>query len=324
MINLFNVFRALLSVVALSAVVTTSAQQPALPPVIKIIVPFAAGASTDVIARALVAQLGPKLGTTVIVENRPGASGFIGASAVAKAPRDGSMLLFTSVSMISAATTNKNVPIDVLSDLVAVAVPGEGPLVIAVPASSPIKTPADLLAAARAKPDTITHGTAGVGTIAHMAAELLNESAKIQLRHIPYKGASLAVTDMLGGNIDLMLAVKSTFGGQVSAGKFRLVAVTSREPSPAFPGVPTVASVVPGYDVSLFTTLYAPAGTPAALVLRLNQAVNEIAKSKEMTELMLSDGALPLTLTPEQAAAKVRASYAMWKKLAAEKNIVTE
>jgi tripartite-type tricarboxylate transporter receptor subunit TctC len=113
MINMFSVFRALISVVALSAAVTASAQQSALPPVIKVIVPFAAGASTDVIARALVAQLGPKLGTTVIVENRPGASGFIGASAVAKAPRDGSMLLFTSVSMISAATTNKNVPIDV-------------------------------------------------------------------------------------------------------------------------------------------------------------------------------------------------------------------
>jgi tripartite-type tricarboxylate transporter receptor subunit TctC len=316
--------RPLLFLIALLAAVSAGAQQPALPHLVRIVVPFAPGASTDVIARQMAAQLGPKLGTTVIVENRPGASGFIGASAVAKGPHDGSMLLFTSVSMISAATTTRNVPVDVLKDLVPIAVPGEGPLVIAVPASSPIKTPSDLVAAARAKPDVITHGTAGVGTIAHMAAELLNDAAKIQLRHIPYKGASLAVTDMLGGNIDLMIAVKSTFGSQVSAGKLRLVAVTSREPSPAFPGVPTVASVVPGYDVSLFTTLYAPAGTPVALVQRLNHAVNEIAKSKEMTELMLSDGALPLTLTPEQSAAKVRDSYAMWKKLATAKNIVTE
>jgi tripartite-type tricarboxylate transporter receptor subunit TctC len=190
--------------------------------------------------------------------------------------------------------------------------------------NSPIKTPADLLAAARAKPDMITHGTGGVGTIAHMAAELLNDAAKVQLKHIPYKGASLAVTDMLGGNIDFMIAVKSTFGSLVNAGKLRLVAVTSREPSPAFPGVPTIASVVPGYEVNLFTTLYAPAGTPAALVQRINQAANDIAKSKEMTELMQSDGASPLTVTPEQAGAKVREAYATWKKLAAVKNIVTE
>jgi tripartite-type tricarboxylate transporter receptor subunit TctC len=311
-------------VVAVLVAASAAAQQPAMPPLVRIVVPFAAGASTDVIARALAAQLGPKLGTTVIVENRPGASGFIGAAAVAKSPHDGSMLLFTSVSMISAATTTKNVPIDVLKDLVPIGIPGEGPLVFAVPANSPIKTPADLLAAARAKPDMITHGTGGVGTLAHMAAELLNDSAKIQLRHIPYKGASLAVTDMLGGNIDMMIAVKSTFGANVSAGKFRLIAVTSREPSPAFPGVPTVASVVPGYEVSLFTTLYAPAGTPDAVVQRINRAMNEVAKSKELTELMLSDGALPLTVTPEQAAAKVREAYATWKKLAAAKNIVTD
>jgi tripartite-type tricarboxylate transporter receptor subunit TctC len=129
---------------------------------------------------------------------------------------------------------------------------------------------------------------------------------------------------MLGGTIDMMVAVKSTFGAHVSAGKLKLIAVTSREPSPGFPGVPTIASVVPGYEVSLFTTLYAPAGTPAPVVQRINQAVNEISKSKEMTELMLSDGALPLAVTPEQAAKKVRDAYATWKKLAAAKNIVTE
>jgi tripartite-type tricarboxylate transporter receptor subunit TctC len=316
--------RALISIMAMLIAASVSAQQAPMPPLIKVIVPFSPGASTDVIARTLATQLGPKLGTTVIVENRPGASGFIGATAVAKGPRDGSMLLFTSVSMISAATTNKNVPIDVLKDLVPVAIPGEGPLVFAVPATSPINNPADLLAAARAKPDVLTHGTGGVGTIAHMAVELLNEEAHIQLRHIPYKGASLAVTDMLGGTIDMMVAVKSTFGGHVNAGKFKLVAVTSLQPSPAFPGVPTIASVVPGYEVTLFTTLYAPAGTPAPVVQRINQAVNEISKSKEMTELMLSDGALPLTVTPEQAARKVRDAYATWKKLAVAKNIVTE
>ena len=140
--------------------------------------------------------------------------------------------------MLSAAATMKNVPIDVLTDLVPVSILGEGPLVIAVPSRRDIKTPADLVAAARAKPDTITHGTAGIGTIAHMAAELLNDAAKIQLQHIPYKGASLAVNDLAGGTIDMMIAVNTTFAAQVTAGRARQIAVTSLQPSPAFPGCP--------------------------------------------------------------------------------------
>jgi tripartite-type tricarboxylate transporter receptor subunit TctC len=145
----------LLSTLATLALAPTAvAQQPAPPALVRLVVPFSPGASTDVIARAVAAQLGPRLGTTVIVENRPGASGFIGASAVAKGPRDGSMLLFTSVSMLTAAATTKNVPIDVLTDLVPISILGEGPLVIVVSTKTDIKTPADLVAAARAKPDT--------------------------------------------------------------------------------------------------------------------------------------------------------------------------
>lgn len=288
------------------------------------VVPFAAGASTDVIARSVAHQLGPRLGTTVVVENRPGGSGMIGASAVARAPSDGSTLLFVSVSMLSAAATMKAAPIDVLHDLVPVSILAEGPLVIAVSSKSDIKTPADLIAAARAKPNELTHGSGGVGTIAHLAGELLNETAKIQIRHIPYKGASPAVTDMIGGRIDAMFAVKTTFASQVDAGRARLIAVTSLQPSPAFPGLPTVASIVPGYEVNLWTAVFAPAGTPAALVQRLNHEINEIAKSKQIRELMQSDGALPLALTPAEALARVESSYSTWKKLAVAKKIVLE
>lgn len=291
---------------------------------VRMVVPFAAGASTDVIARSVAHQLGPRLGTTVVVENRPGGSGMIGASAVARAPSDGSTLLFVSVSMLSAAATMKAAPIDVLHDLVPVSILAEGPLVIAVSSKSDIKTPADLIAAARAKPNELTHGSGGVGTIAHLAGELLNETAKIQIRHIPYKGASPAVTDMIGGRIDAMFAVKTTFASQVDAGRARLIAVTSLQPSPAFPGLPTVASIVPGYEVNLWTAVFAPAGTPAALVQRLNHEINEIAKSKQIRELMQSDGALPLALTPAEALARVESSYSTWKKLAVAKKIVLE
>lgn len=300
------------------------AQPPAVPPVVRMVVPFAAGASTDVIARAVAYQLGPRLGTTVVVENRPGGSGMIGASAVARSPNDGSSLLFVSVSLLSAAATMKAAPVDVLHDLVPVSILAEGPLVIAVSSKSDIKTPADLIAAARAKPNELTHGSGGVGTIAHLAGELLNETAKIQIRHIPYKGASPAVTDMIGGRIDAMFAVKTTFASQVDAGRARLIAVTSLRPSPAFPGLPTVASVVPGYEVNLWTAVFAPAGTSAALVQRLNHEINEIAKSKQIRELMQSDGALPLALTPAEASARVESAYATWKRLAVAKKIVLE
>lgn len=248
----------------------------------------------------------------------------IGASAVARSPNDGSSLLFVSVSLLSAAATMKAAPVDVLHDLVPVSILAEGPLVIAVSSKSDIKTPADLIAAARAKPNELTHGSGGVGTIAHLAGELLNETAKIQIRHIPYKGASPAVTDMIGGRIDAMFAVKTTFASQVDAGRARLIAVTSLRPSPAFPGLPTVASVVPGYEVNLWTAVFAPAGTSAALVQRLNHEINEIAKSKQIRELMQSDGALPLALTPAEASARVESAYATWKRLAVAKKIVLE
>lgn len=316
---------ALLSAFALLGSAPVAQAQPVqIPPLIRIVVPFAPGASTDVIARLIANQLGPRLGTNVIVENRAGGSGMIGGNFVAKAPKDGSTLLFTSVSMVSTAATTRNAPFDVTSDLVPIAMPGAGPLVIAVSAKTDIKTPADLVAAARAKPDQITHGTGGVGTIAHLAAELLNDAAKIQLRHIPYKGASLAVTDTAGGTIDMMIAVNTTFASQITAGRMRPIAVTSARPSPAFPGLPPMATVAPGYSVDLWTALFAPAGTPPALVQRINHEVNEIAKSKEVVELMQGDGATPLSVTPEEAAKRVRESYATWKRVATARNIVLE
>lgn len=317
--------RMLLSAFSLAAASSmAAAQQVPLPPVIKVIVPFAPGASTDVIAREVAAQLGPRLGTTVIVENRAGASGMIGASAVAKGPKDGSQLLFTSVSMISAAATMKTVPLDVVNDLVPISVMGEGPLVIAVSSKTNIRTPADLLAAARAQPDKITHGTGGVGTFPHLAAELLNDAAKIQLKHIPYKGMSLSTTDLASGVIDAMLAVNTTFASMIESGRARPIAVTSLNPSPAFPGIPTMASVVPGYEATLWTAMYAPAGTPTALLQRLNREINEIGQSKTLRDRMASDGAEPLALTLEQAHAKVRNAFGAFRKVAAAKNIVVE
>lgn len=322
---MFNRISTLLSVSLLALTVPASrAQQTPLPPLVRVVVPAAAGASTDIMARAIAPQLAARLGTTVIVDNRAGASGMLGAAAVAKAPKDGSSLLFFSVSLISAAATTRHPSVDVLTELLPVAAVAENPLVFAVSTKTDIKTPSDLVAAARAKPDQVTHGTAGVGTIAHVAAELFNNAAKVQLKHVPYRGAAPAVVDLVSGTIDVMVASNATFASQVKAGRARLIGVASRQPSPAFPGLPTMNTAAPGYESGLWTGFWVPAGTPPAIVQRLNREIVEIARSKELGELLQADGGVPLALTPEEFGARVRSDYAAFKKLATDKNIVVE
>lgn len=313
-----------LTALSFLAPLPASAQQTPLPPLIKIIVPFAAGASTDAAARAVASELGRRTGSTVIIENLPGASTFIGAGAAVKGAKDGSVLLMTSTSTVTAAATKRTVPVDITTEFLPVGQLTEGPLVIAASAENNIKTPADLVAAARAKPDVVTHGTGGIGTLSHVAAEMINDAAKIQLKHIPYKGASLAVNDFVAGRIDLMIGVYTTIAPQVKAGRVRMVAVTTPQPHPAFPGIPTMASVAPGLSIDIWVGFFAPLGTPPAVVQRLNRELSAVAKSKAVREVVEFDGSTPVDITPEEFGSRVRNSYAAWKKLATDKNIVVE
>ena len=311
-----------LATLTLMAHGAAQANQDALPPLIRLVVPFTPGASTDVFARRVAHQLSTRLGTQVVVDNRAGASGTIGSSAVAKGPKDGSLLLFTSVSSVTAAATMRNLPYNVKTDLVPVAFVTTSPLVIAVASSSDVKTPADLLNAARKRP--VSYGTGGVGTIAHLAYAQINRMAKVELKHVPYKGGAPAVTDTIGGILDSTAGAYSTLASQVQGGRLRAIAITSAQPSPSFPNLPTVASAVPGYSVELWTAVFAPKGTSPELVKRLNHEINDIAKSKDMQELMRGDGASALSLTPQEASARVNQDYDMWKKLASTQNIVLE
>lgn len=299
------------------------AQETPLPSTVKIIVPFSAGGSNDLVARILADQLGPRLNRTVIVENKPGASGFIGAAAVANAKPDGGTLLTASLSLVTAAVTMKKPPIDILKDLTPVAIVSEGGMVFVVPSKSPIKTPEDLVALARAKPDVLTHGTAGVGTIAHMAVELLNDSAKIKLKHVPYKGGQQAMNDVLGGIIDFMVGNNAPLEPFIVSGHLRRVAITSSAPSAAFPGVPTMGSVVPGYHVEQWIGIFAPAGVPDDVLQRLNREIRAVAQSKRMSDVFRDDGAQPVAATPAEAAARIRQEYATWKSLATTRNLDT-
>lgn len=300
------------------------AQKSEFPAMVKLVVPFAPGASTDVLARAVAHQLGPRLNTTIVVENKPGASGMVGASMVAKAPADGGTLMLVSVSLLTAAATMKAPPINVVTDLLPVAIVGEGPLVVGVASDSPFHSFKELADKARSQPETLTHGTGGVGTIAHMAGELMDQRGQLKIRHIPYRGAAPAVTDLLGGRLDAMFAVKASFASQVEAGKMRLLAVTSEQPSPDLPGLPTVAETIPGYSVSLWSGVFVPKNTPDALVQKLHREINAIAQTQQVKDLMKLDGARPLALSQAEAVERVRNSYTTWKQLATAKNIVFE
>jgi tripartite-type tricarboxylate transporter receptor subunit TctC len=295
------------------------------PAVIRLVVPFAPGGSNDVIARVVGPALAKRLNNTVIIENKPGAAGSIGADAVAKGPKDGSMLLLTSSSILtSAATMPKTTPYDVLTAFAPVAMIGQGPMLLAVSASTPFKSPAELVTAARAQASGVKYGTAGQGSIAHMSSEMLSDAARVQMLHVPYKGAAPALLDLAGGTIDMMISNYSSLAPQIKAGRVRPLAVTSRQASPSFPDLPPMASAAPGFSAEIWVAVFAPAGTPAALVQRLNRELVEIARQPDIRALLESDGALPTPLNPAEVAVRVRDDLAAWKKIATDKNITAE
>ena len=310
--------------VAVSVGWTTIAAAQELPKLIRIVVPFAAGGSNDVIARALAVPLSKRFDTSVIVENKPGAAGVIGADYVAKAPRDGSVLLLTSSSFLTAAATQQQLPYDPIAAFAPVAMIGRGPMLLVVSATTPYKSPADVVAAARAKPGVLNYGTAGVGSIAHLTTELLDDTAKIKMTHVPYKGASLASVDLASGQIQVMISNYSTVAPLMQNGKIRALAITSAKPHPAFPDLPPVATVATGFNVDIWVGVFAPAGTPSAIVDRLNREINAVAASPDLAPVLEPDGTLPEAISSATFASKIKAELGQWKQIATEHKIVAE
>ncbi len=306
------------------AVTPAAAQQPAWPGTVRLIVPFAAGGGTDAFARAIAAQLGPRLGVTVIVENRAGAGSLIGSAAVAKGPADGSQLLFTSSSLVTATATSRNAQFDVLRDLVPVAFAVDAPLLVALSAKSGIRSPSELVAAARARPDELTFASAGIGSLTQLAEELLLDAAKIRMRHIPYKGTAPALLDVATGTVDLTIGSYSALVAQFQSGRVIPIAVTTLAASAAFPNLPTMASSAPGYNVSIWYGMFAPAGLPAPMVQRLHREIVDIARSAELKPMMKDEGGAVVEAGPEELSRRVRDEYALWKKLATEKQLVID
>ena len=284
---------------------------------IRLIVPFPPGGGTDMIARAVAQKMADQNKWSVIVDNRPGAGGNLGVDAVAKADPDGYTLVMGQTSNLAInPTLYKKLPYDPLKDLAPVALVSSSPIVIAVPVNSRFKTFADVVAASKGKPDALTLGYSGNGTVAHLAGELAENAAGIQLRHIPYKGAAQAMTDLMGGQIDLYLSAVPTLLGHVRNGKLKVIAITSAQRSAQLPDVPTLAeSGFKGFEAVTWFGVLAPAGTPAAIVAQLNKAINQALKQPDVADKLRSEGGDILGGTSEQFAALLRTEVPRWSKI---------
>jgi tripartite-type tricarboxylate transporter receptor subunit TctC len=257
---------------------------------IRFVVPFAPGGGTDLIARTLGAEMSKDLGQPVIVENKPGGGTMIGTDNVAKSAPDGYSVVVASFAHAINPALQPKLPYGSNKAFAPVVLIGRGPNVLVVRADSPYKTVADLVAAARANPGKLTYASQGTGTSAHLAGEMFANLSKAGMTHVPYRGAGPALTDLMGGQVDMMFATAAAVSTFVDGGKLRALGVTSTEPSAAFKGVPVISATVPGYQVESWYGLYVPAGTPAAVIERLNAAARKAVRAPDFVRKVEHEG----------------------------------
>jgi tripartite-type tricarboxylate transporter receptor subunit TctC len=292
---------------------------------IRIVVPFAPGGGTDVIARTLAQEMAKDLGATIIIENKPGAGTIIGTQSVAASEPDGYTLLMGTFANAVNPSLNSRLPYDPHKDFAAVALVARSFNIVVVNTASPIKSIADLIAAARADSNKLTYGTYGTGTSAHLAGELFKSMAKVNLTTVPYKGAAPAITDLLGGQIQVMFTTVASAASLIAGGQLRALAVTSAQRSPAFPELPTVAeSGVPGYSAESWYGLYAPAKTPAEIIDHLNQSAATAVRSEAFKKLGVNEGLVMVAGPPAELDSYVRGEEARWRKVISDANIRVE
>jgi tripartite-type tricarboxylate transporter receptor subunit TctC len=290
--------------------------------VVRMVVPYPPGGSNDVLARHLSQKLTPALGQSVIVENRAGASGAMGADYVAKSAPDGYTLLFNSGSFAASAAAEPDLSFDTEKDFVAVAGTGVGPMLLTVHPSLPVKSVNELIQLAKSRPGELNYSTSGIAGINHLATEMFLHMAKIKIVHVPYKGMSPAVTDLIGGRVQMLITTFPSIGPQVKAGRVKALAVTTPTRSPFAPELPTISEAgVPGYKVSIWWGLFAPAGTPEPIINRLNSEVRKILETADMKEKLAREGAEPLIQSPEQFRTTLRSDIAMWHQILKDANI---
>ncbi|MDF3835112.1 tripartite tricarboxylate transporter substrate binding protein [Cupriavidus basilensis] len=293
---------------------TASAQQPYPSKPVRVVVAFTAGGTTDILAREVAQQIGQTLGQSVVVENRPGAGGNIGTDFVGRSDPDGYTLLATSVGPVAInPTLYRKLKVNPQTELTPVAPIADVPNVLVVNPSLPVKNVQDLIAYAKAHPNTLNFGSTGVGTAAHLSGVLFNERTGVRTTHVPYKGAD-ALNDLLAGRVQFMFATIPSVISQIRSGNLRVLAVTSRKRSAALPDAPTMAQAgVPNLVTGAWFGLFAPKGTPREIVATLNKAVGDALAKPEVRTKLSQQGAEAMQLAPEAFGKFVVAEYQTWK-----------
>ncbi|AGW95797.1 Fis family transcriptional regulator [Ralstonia pickettii DTP0602] len=308
---------------ALAAFPLLAGAEPAYPSrPITLVVPFAAGGGTDSIARDIAKNMSDRLHQPVVIDNRGGAGGALGADIVAKAKPDGYTLLFATSTFATNAAVEARLPYDPVKSFTPVAMIGRGPLLVVTSKQLGVQNVAQLISAANARPDGLNFCSAGNGSINHLAGEMFRQKASLTMTHVPFKGSGPATVELLAGRIDLFFATVPTILPYVRGGKVSVLAVTSTKRSPLFPHVPTIAEAgVPGLDITTWWGVLAPARTPAPVIDALNRAVNEAAAADPVKARPVQEGADSVRLTPAAFGQALNKELALWRGVASHPGI---
>jgi tripartite-type tricarboxylate transporter receptor subunit TctC len=281
---------------------------------IRLVVPFPPAGGTDVLSRAVAQSISNNTKWLIVIDNKPGAGGNIGLETAAKSPPDGYTIAMGQTANLAVnPALYSSMPFDPLKDFAPIAMISSQPLILVVDAKSPYKTLKELVDAAKANPGKINMASSSNGTIGHIGGELFQRRAGIKMTHVPYKGAGPVVTDLMGGSVDCFFGNTQAVGGLVTAGRLRALAVTSPKRLANFPNVPTVAELgYPGFEAATWSGLVAPAGTPQAVIDRINAEANKALGTAEMKQKLHEDGSTPLGGSPKQFAEFIRAEHAKW------------
>lgn len=311
---------------ALLAICGAAAAQnfPAKP--VRVLIPYAPGGGTDNLVRIIAPSVGANLGQQLIIENRPGGASIIGTEIVAKAAPDGYTVLATdSAVFVNPGLFKAKMPFDTAKSLTGVTMMAFAPVLLVVHPSVPVNNLKELLALARAKPGYLNYASGGYGTSTHLSAELMKQAAKVFIVHIPYKGTGPAMTDLLGGQVQMQFAGISSARSHVEAGRLRAIAMTGRQRNPAMPNVATFdESGLPGVDADTYWGLYAPAGTPPAAVATLNKAFVAALKSPAHEEKLAALGYLPVGNSPQEHTQQMQDMIARWTEVIDKGKITAE
>ena len=291
---------------------------------VRILVGAPPGGTTDTMARAVANELSPALGRPVIVENKPGAGGNIAADTVAKAPPDGHTLLVSFTSHTINATLYQNLPFDPVADFTPITMIATVPSLLVGSVNLPEQTLQQLIASAKSKPDKFTIALAGIGSSVHLAGEQLKMMAGIKLLNVPYKGTTPAMTDVLAGHVDLMFISMVAGSAQVKAGKLKAFGVTSAKRQPAFPDLPAIGEVVPGFESTAWFGVFGPANLPAPIATRLNTAIADALKSAKLKQQLELEGASPVGNSQAEFAAFVRDDVKNWEPIVKQSGATPE